>query len=246
MRIICGFLIVWIFHSLLVPVDAQPLITNTPVSVQLPTSVNNQIVLTPQTVNATLTPVGPEVFLEANASLDQIDVRDFPETGAYLGSLESGRQYRILGQYYSWLFFEYALGPNGRAWIYRPIVRIIGDPDLIPFVDPALANLNPEDAAATATQSILQQTPGFVETATAQAREIIISIETTEEPELAVILPTYTPPAEIVPITVEIPAAPNGASDIIGNFSGSIPPIVPIALLLLGGSIGMLFRVTRK
>lgn len=225
---------------------AQPRITDTPVSVVLPTSSAATSEATVVVADVTQTPDLPEVYLQANAPLDQIDVRDFPETGNYLGALEAGRQYRILGQYYSWLLFEYPSGPNGKAWIYRPIVAISGDQESIPIVDPLVANLSVDQLAGTATVSLLQQTPGYAETATAQSREIIISIEETEEVILNEPAATYTPPAEIVPLGEQTVEQENQAAQISLNLLNSIPPIVPILMLLIGGSLGLLSARMRK
>lgn len=244
--IFTGCVIAGISSASIYSTGAQPRITDTPVNVMLPTSNVATSAVTVQAVEVTSTPDLPEIFLQANAPLDQIDVRDFPETGLYLGSLETGKQYRVLGQYYSWLLFEYPAGPNGKAWIYRPIVAIVGDQEAIPIVDPNVANLSADQLAETAAITSLQQTPGYAETATAQSREIIISIEETEEADSNEIIATYTPPAEIVPLGGSVVVQENQNLQINLNLLNSIPPAVPILILLIGGSLGLLSARLRK
>src|SRR5215207_7483364 len=93
------------FRPLLI--EAQVRISDTPVRVILPdvTQAAPQAQLLTATPTFTPTDLPPVVFLEAAAALGDIQVLDFPENGTYLGTLETGRQYPITGQYYSWIQF---------------------------------------------------------------------------------------------------------------------------------------------
>lgn len=232
------------------PALAQPQITNTPVRVVLPTLVEQatNIVLLTATPTFTPTPEPPSVLLQANAPLSDIDVRDYPESGAYLGSLENGQQYAVYAQYYSWLQFEYPAAPSGRAWIYRPLVQIIGDEASIPFIDPNnLVTQSPSDNE-TATAISLFLTPGYADTVTAQARIVALptQLSTPQNSEFA---PTFTPPSDIVARNRPQPTPSSGTNvEIVSNLiqSFSIPPIAPIATLAVFGLLGLWVSSWRK
>jgi hypothetical protein len=247
-----------------VPASAQqPLITNTAVDVSFPdaspTSANlgNSFIEATPSPTFTPTPEPPNVYAEADPDVAIGDtlVRDFPESGAVIGVLQSGVQYPVYGQYFSWILIEYETAPNQRAWVYYETVRLFGDIGSIPYVAENAAQPFQRSAEdiATETAIVLFQTPGYAETATASSR--IIVIEETVIPTVGD-LPTYTPPAEInqrLP-TLDanaLPTATPQAAEVVGTAletfaSGNIPPIAPILSLLVFGSLGLLISRLRR
>lgn len=240
------------------PAAAQPRISDTPVPAVLPEATlppTNSVALSP-TPTFTLTPEAPAVVLEAAAAPGDINVRDFPDvSGTYLGSLEAGRQYTVTGVYFQWIQFEYPDSETGYAWVYRDLVQIIGDEALVPVVDPNIVPTedSPEQIG-TATAQALLQTPEFAETATAQAR--VVELPTEDEAVGADgFLPTYTPPADRVPLqSTEAEAAadvteepPDVLDSVVDRvLSGQLPPMVPIVALLGAGLLGVLISLVRR
>ncbi len=176
---------------------------------------------------------------------DFANVRADPSTdSAQLGQIKAGEKYNVIGRYVSWIQFEFPASPTGKGWVFGDLVNLAGNIDNIPDIDP-FANAQVDNAAsgATATQSILTQTPGGVLTATVLAR-IVIPQGTPAPSDSGIheIQPTYTYPPGMIPIAPSpgapvSTASPDASAVLPTTNSSSLPPIVPI--LLLGG-IGLL------
>jgi hypothetical protein len=237
--------------------DAQVRISDTPVRVILPDSTQAAPQADVLTATPTFTPTDlpPVVFLEAAAPLGDIQVLDFPENGTYLGTLETGRQYPITGQYYSWIQFEYPASTSGLAWVYFETVRVTGDVSAINLIsDPSAANASPEDNQ-TATAEAELQTPSVAETATAAARIIIVPTEVIADNNAGEFPATYTPPPDVVlraPTqsagdVIEATATPSLMDSVIAlAVPQRLPPIVPILLLGGFGMLGLMVSVIRR
>lgn len=238
-------------------IEAQVRISDTPVRVILP-DVTQPIPQAPVlTATPTFTPTDlpPVVFLEAAAPLSDIQVLDFPENGTYLGTLEIGRQYPVTGQYYSWVQFEYPRSPDGLAWVYVETVRVTGDISAINLIsDPSAANTSPEDnQTATAQANLL--TPGVAETATAEARILIVPTEGSASDNMDGFPPTYTPPPDVIQRAptqsageiIEPSATPSLIDSVVSLAAPRrIPPIVPILLLGGFGLLGLMVSLLRR
>lgn len=107
-----------------------------------------------------------------------------------------------------WYLVEYPDAPGGQAWVFEQLVAVRGDITVVPIVEPpAPPTLDPTIQSIQATATILLQTPGAVETATAQAGMIPTGIYTiTPASAQGGDLPTFTPgpliqqPGEVAPL----------------------------------------------
>jgi len=177
---------------------------------------------------------------------DFANVRAEPSTdSAQLGQIKVGEKYNVIGRYVSWIQFEFPASPTGKGWVFSDLVNLTGNVDNIPDIDPyAQQQVDSVSSGATATQSILTQTPGGVLTATVLARIVIpqgtpVPLDSgTHE-----VLPTFTYPPGVIPIAPSpgAPAVstdtPDSAAVLPNTNSNTLPPIVPI--LILGG-VGLL------
>ena len=100
------------------------------------------------------------------------------------------------------------------------------------------------------------QTPGFAETATAESRVLQIA-ETgiSQDDANTGVTPTYTAPAEIVALqatrALDVQLTPVAGDDLLNTTlesiaTGNIPPLLPIAGLLLLGTLGLLISSMRR
>lgn len=246
---------------------AQPRITNTPISVNIPTSAPTSTPEPPGgappevSPSPTFTPTEPlpNVTMISIAAPGAGLVRDFPEDGAVIGSLQSDLTYQVTGQYFSWIEFQFGNSPTGRAWTFIENVSLAGNLNEIPFIDPearAVAQQSPEEIA-TATALVFFQTPGVAETATAQARILEAPTQESDASDtISEFPPTYTPPADIVALSVIdpedtslLPVTTNNTlvdSTLQSIAEGNIPPILPIATLGILGAFGMLIGLIRR
>ena len=259
--IILGSIILALLQNIssnLTSVQAQVRISDTPVRVIIPdetqaTAQQEGILTATPTFTPTAPP--PEVFLEGIPPLSEVRVLDFPETGVYLGSVESGRQYPITGQYFSWLQFEYAPGPNGRGWVFLDSVRVRGNVSQIRIIgNPQAENASPEDnQTATAQAELL--TPSIAETASAEARILIVPTAEASSDGDQNVLPTFTKPADIVPReatqlaneTLTPTAIPSFIENAVAiTTTRQLPPILPILVLGGLGLFGLLISLIRR
>lgn len=252
-----------IIAGLIVPslpvLEAQVRVSATPVRVVLPTQTlpATEIALPTPTPTETATPEGIIIAQVPDGS-SEINVRALPDPNAErLGGIQAGERYSITGRYFSWLQIEFPGSPNGRGWVFDQLVQIVGNAADIPEINPFSQQAAPiEQAEGTLTAEALIVVPGGELTATAEAR--IIILPTNEAGEVVVerdILPTFTPPPELI-------ATPDEAliEDIneITEFEGTlfeaitsftqdgIAPIVPIGLLAGFGLLGLLVAVARS
>ena len=173
-------------------------LTDTPVPVVIPEVQQQATSVQLFTPVPTLSPTPdvPQVFLEAVEAPANINVRNFPDsTGGRLGSLEPATQYLVTGRYFSWYQFEYETSPTGVAWVFGTLVRIIGDENLIPLIDPnTVPTEDSPGAFETATAQALLLTPDIANTATAQARELALPTDEIGSGANQEFPPTFTPP----------------------------------------------------
>ena len=264
--IILSGVVLWLFTGQSNLSYAQPRITNTPVPVVIPTTAPTVTAQAPGSIiveaspSPTFTPTQPlpDARLVSIAASGTALIRDFPEDGTVLGVLQDNTEYQVLGQYFSWYQIQLLSAPDGRAWVYFEDIRVSGNLQDIPFIDPAVqpAQLSAQDIA-TATALVLFQTPGFAETATAESR--VLEIDTTESTQgdniAAGITPTYTEPAEINPLQAttapDVQVSPVTDDDFVDSTissitEGNIPPFLPIVGLLLFGTLGLIIASLRS
>ncbi len=183
----------------------------------------------------TLVPVLAEAIVEAN--LRGGPGLDFDE----VGKLTAGNPVPIIGRslQYPWYAVEWADGPNGQAWVYDQLVIVTGDITTVPIVDaPELPTIDPTQAAIQATATVLLQTPGAAETATATAFFAPTGVFTQTPGSQGLppgMLPTYTPPAG------EVGGGPIiGVSSEDGAANTRTPRISPAVIILSLGGMGLL------
>lgn len=176
--------------------------TPTPIIVNLitPTPISAQQAIATVTPTFTPTSKGP-VLLEVKESSGSVNVRREPDpNGERLGSIENGTQYPVLRQYFLWYEFQYELSPTGRAWVYGELVDVIGEQSEIVSVD-TLDTSTTDDTSITETWVAITSVSGGIETATADARVLILP--TSESSDISGIieltpLPTYTYPSNAI------------------------------------------------
>lgn len=244
---------------------AQPRITNTPVPVVIPTTApteppqaqGNTFVEASPSPTFTPTQPLPDARLVSVAASGTALIRDFPENGAVVGVLADNTEYQVLGQYFSWYQIQLPSAPENPAWVYFEDIRISGNLNEIPAVNPNVqpAQLSEQDIASVTAQ-VLLQTPSNAQTATAESRIIEIpEAELEQTGSTSEFAPTYTPPADIVQLRPTVP--PNVAFtatpqlDVLdATFqtvrTGNIPPIFPILGLGLFGVLGLLVASIRR
>ncbi len=151
-----------------------------------------------------------------------------------VATLDVGTQLPLIGRWlgYDWYLVRWEDAPERQAWVYAPLVLVIGDITTVPAVEPPqLPTIDPTQAAIQATATVLLQTPGAAETATATAMLVPTGIYTVTPggpPVVGGLLPTFTEPAPIVqPSGLPTPDVPRGG----------IPPAVIIISL---GAMGFL------
>lgn len=244
--------------TLVTVVQAQPLITDTPLPVVIPqnTAPPTSLSLLTPTPTFTMTPEAPLVTLQAAAPAADINVRDFPDvTGTRLGSLEPEQEYAVTGVYFQWYQFEYAASPTGRGWVFAELVSITGDQTTIPVVDPNVQPTaeSPEELG-TATAAALLLTPDNAASATADAR--ILTLPAEEPGSGDGFPPTFTPPPDVAvrqptEVASDQTPTPDSANFATQFFSDldvrtSLPPIAPIIGLIGAGLLGLFIASLRR
>lgn len=179
----------------------------------------------------TLVPVLAEAIGEAN-------LRSGPGLDFDLvGTLSAGNPVPVIGRSvrFPWLLVLWQDAPGGQAWVFEQLVQITGDITTVPIVtEPAPPTIDPTLAAIQATATVVLQTPGAIETATAAAlimpTGVYMQTPGGQGGVVVGMLPTFTaPPPYIQP--QELPQ-PQGASS-----RGGIPPAILIIAL---GAMGLL------
>jgi len=205
------------------------------------------------TPTRTATPPGI-ALLEAK---DFANVRADPSTdSAQLGQIKAGDKYNVIGKYVSWIQFEFQASPTGKGWVFGDLVNLSGNVDNIPNIDPyAGTQADSAVSGATATQSILTQTPGGVLTATVLARiaapqQGIIAATDSGTHEIE---PTFTYPPGLIPIApspgapVSTTQSPDNPSSVLPTTNtNNLPPIVPILVLGGLGLLGLALNSLRR
>lgn len=216
---------------------------------QFPTA--TQTLVGAPTSTPTRTPTSAPV--QARVIGDPTNLRDGPGLDfEIIAELTPGEVLPIVGRWLGtdWLQITWEEGPEGKAWVYAPLVIVEGDITTVPAVEPPPPpTQNPTVVAAQATATILLQTPGAVETATVAALEAqlqapqgIITVTPAPGTPGGGNLPTFTPPppgadsANIQPLI-----APTQETA-----SGGIPPAVLIIGLGVMGGLSLLLAVLRR
>ncbi len=226
----------------------------TPVRVIIASSTPQPTQSVIETPTPTWTPTseGP-VQLQAKADAGEVNVRSEPDPASQrLGGINTGEFYVVRGRYFNWLQFDFPSSPTGTGWVFDGLIDIVGDTSKIPNIDPYAVPTSEADAAASQTLSVIVQTPGGDETATAQARIVVFS---TPEPNVTLdsvlvesVLPTYTPPSEFVSRVTATPFVEQttALTTLTDITSQRVPPAVPIIVLGFVGFLGVAISVIRR
>jgi hypothetical protein len=173
---------------------------------------------------ASPTPPPTQVSLVRIEARDFANVRAEPSTDAtQLGQIRAGETYTAIARYVAWIQFQFPNSPTGRGWVFGELVRVTGDlnslPEVNPFVvptsDPALVGLG--------------QSAGVLQISTAVTSPLVGADGNPAR------LPTFTYPPGIA----SMPPTQTSQDDriageaVTGNVPTDTPPIVPI--LILGG-----------
>jgi uncharacterized protein YraI len=161
-----------------------------------------------------------------------------------VGVLVAGNPVPVIGRSvrFPWYVVEWEEGPGGQAWVFEQLVTIIGDITTVPIVEePAAPTIDPSLAAIQATATIVLQTPGAAETATAEALRLPTGVYTPTPGGPAGApgsLPTFTPPPPYVQPTL-LPAV--DASEQRG-----LPPAVLVISLAGLGFMSLVLAALRR
>jgi uncharacterized protein YraI len=167
-----------------------------------------------QAATETPPPNRVEIFQDVNVRggpctcYDQVGVLLPGQTSAIVGRNPEGTWYEI----------EYIGGPNGLGWVFKDLVRVIGDVNSMPTVLPPPTPTLPP---TTTPLPGATQGPDFASTVTPIPNR----------------LPTFTPPAAVGQPTL-LPA--QGITS-----GGAFPPAVLIIVLLVLGTLGILLSLLR-
>jgi hypothetical protein len=178
---------------------------------------------------------------------DPTNLRTLPTIGDeyIIDSVAPGDFLPVIGRWlgYDWLLVAWEGGPEGKAWVYAPLVIVRGDITTVPAVEPPPPpTLNPTQVAVQATATVLVQTPGAVEAATQTAVFAPVSGVSTQTPAAngqGGGLPTFTPPPPYVQPS-ELPDSEQSVSQ------QGIPPAVLIVSLSVLGGLLLLLGVIRR
>lgn len=193
------------------------------------------------------TPTAPVVSVEAvgEANLRSGPGLDFD----VVGTIQAGDPVRVVGRSpnFPWYVVEWPEGPNGVAWVFEELVVVHGDITTQPlYPDPAAPTVDPTQAAIQATATVLLQTPGAAETATATALFEPTGIFTS------------TPGGELTPgaegdqapsqFTAQAPAGANEARPLRNptTTGAAIPPAMVIITLGGLGVLALVVSVLRR
>lgn len=216
------------------PIAQQPSPTPAPGQIQLPTA--TPTIIGGPTATPTRTPTITPVLVEA---IGEANLRTGPGLNFELvGTLTAGNPVPLIGRSvrFPWLLVAWEDAPDGQAWVFEQLVRVIGDITTVPIVEePEPPTVDPTQEAIQATAAVLLQTPGAAETATATAFAVPTGAftQTPDGASGAVpgLLPTFTPPEPYVQPSVLPPPVTSSPQ------RGGIPPAVLIISL---GAMGVL------
>ncbi|NDJ54584.1 MAG: SH3 domain-containing protein [Chloroflexi bacterium] len=167
---------------------------------------------------------------------------------AIVAELPQGTELPLIGReivFDNWYVVEWAEAPEGQAWVFKALVVVVGDILTVPVVPiPEVPTVDPAQADAQATQSVLFQTPGAEGTATAEAvfqpTGVATRVPSTQVAEGGP-LPTFTAPAPYATIAPDAFAAPPPEEP-----SGGVAPAVLILSLAGMGVLTILVGIVRR
>jgi hypothetical protein len=194
----------------------------------------------PPTETPTRTPtLGSRPLVEAYS---ESNIRAGPDISeSLIGQIFAGTQYQVIGKIGNWYQIEYPNSPSGTAWVYFEVVKVIGDPALIPDLNPAdVATVDPAFLAEQETAQAIANTPGAAATLTAQVQITPTGAGEAERRWPGAPLPTFTYPA-YTPTPVPFPRTNPPPPEASG-----MPPLVPILALGALGLMGLLVAVMRR
>ena len=227
------------------PAHAQDAPTPTSVQLQFPTATPTAGPPSPSpTRTATVSQIAPQI----EAITADTNVRSGPDINeSPLGKIQPGTQYTVIGQRFDWYQIEYPDSPSRTAWVYKDVVTLDGDANLIPQLElEDIPTVDPGFFAQQQTAESVLETPGGAATLTAVAQVTPTGIFTADPEGLVATrqpgepLPTFTFAATVTPLT--IPEA--GPVNIVDE--SGVPPIIPILALGAVGLLGLLISVLRR
>jgi hypothetical protein len=163
-----------------------------------------------------------------------------------VGELKAGDTIPIIGRSVTlpWLVVLWAQAPEGKAWVFNDLVTVLGDITTVPVVEPpSQPTIEPTLAALQQTATIVLQTPGAAETATAAAFFQPTGAYTVTPGGVTFggVLPTFTPPEPYIQPSVVAPPVGSTAAR-----SGLPPAMLIVGLGFLGAimlGLGLLRRL---
>lgn len=230
------------------PVQQEPTGTTTGTpgggqQLQLPTA--TPTLLGGPTATASATPTITPVMAEIIG--DPTNLRTGPGINFdIVAELAPGEELPIVGRWlgFDWYQVEWPDAAGGIAWVYAPLVIPRGDLTTVPAVDPPAApTVDPAVAAAEETATVLMQTPGAVETATASAfsaQNGVFTATPAGGEAVAGVLPTFTPPPPYVqPEELGVPETSQPDET-------AVPPAVIIVSMAAMGALMLVLGVLRR
>jgi len=255
---------------LLVSTTILSAITTTVVAQDGPTPTAAQITLplaptaTSATAVPTITPLPTQPQGALLEAITEANVRSEADpSGDLLGTIKAGETYPVIGRYFRWYQFRFPLSPTNTGWVFEELVTITGDTSaIIDLASIPTATLDPIQAVQAETLAAVTATPGAVFTLTAQSLSIPLPIQgqSSQSAQNPVnnlpesqpqILPTYTFPANVAMLppddaySVNRPLTSSSSDGLDAPSTsrqptGTLPPILPISLLIGAGILGLL------
>jgi hypothetical protein len=245
-----------------IPVLAQEGPTPTAAPITLPQAPTP----TAATLVPTVTPVPTQPQGASLEAITEANVRSQADPSAdLLGTIRSGETYPVIGRYFRWYQFRFPLSPTNTGWVFEELVTITGDTStIIDLASLPTATVDPIEAARLETLAAVTAIPGGVFTLTAESLAIPLPVQgqapqstrnpTGGAPEaLTNPLPTFTSPPNVALLppdnaySVNRPLnAPSSNTDSAPSSrqpTVTMPPILPIALLMGAGILGLLISI---
>jgi hypothetical protein len=161
-----------------------------------------------------------------------------------IATLDRGTELPLIGRWlgHDWYLVRWDLAPGGQAWVFAGLVVVVGDETTVPAVEPPqLPTIDPTLDAIQQTATVILQTPGAQETATAAALFAPTGVYTATPDAsggFGGIAPTFTaPPPYLQPDAL---SAPNG------DDRSGIPPATVIVSLGLMGMLTLVVGLLRR
>lgn len=160
-----------------------------------------------------------------------------------VGQIVAGNPIPVTGRSFEFPWYQVAFEGVPEAWVFEQLVTINGDITTVPIVDAvSVPTIDPTQQAIEQTATIIIQTPGAAETATAAAFSVPTGVftQSPDQPSGISAPPTFTPAPPINQLE-ELPQQTGASSN-----SGPVPPAAVIITLTVMGVLSLTLGLLRR